>query len=408
MKNRVMNLNRLILAVSLLGLLGGYPAGPCDVFAQTNRPAAQTTDEYGFYVPPTDRSPYRDVDDLHGKQMTRVKNVILMIGDGMGLAQVAAARIRAVGPDGRLHMDRMPVTGFVTTHSEQLVTDSAAGATALATGYKTNNGMVSVRPDGRRLLTILEAARDKKMATGLTVVSPIPHATPAAFAAHEDSRNSYPKIFKQMLEAKVDVLFGSGDAGTTTQPSADATRARKAGYRVISNRKDLRSATDTPIIGLLGIEEPSAASPDPMLAEMTAKAIELLGKKPNGFFLMVEGSDIDWAGHANDPAGAIRKTLLFDLAIKEALEFARKDGHTLVVVTADHETGGMAIVGGSTHGKDIESGWATKGHTGIPVPLYAYGPGARRFMGVRDNTEIPRIIAQLLEIKEFPRIYPKK
>jgi alkaline phosphatase len=392
---------RFVCVVSLLCLFGGYVSEPSTVFAA--QPAAQAAGEFWYYVPPTDRTHYPDIDG------EKVKNVILMIGDGMGLGPVSAARIRAVGPGGRLHMDRMPVTGFVTTYSANgLITDSAAGATALASGFKTNNGMVSMLPDERRPLTILEAARDRKMATGLVVVCTIPHATPAAFASHVISRDLYPQIFGQMVQNKVDVLFGSGSVGTTTQPSDEATQAKKAGYGVISNRKELRSATATPVVGLMGIEEPSAGSPQPMLAEMTAKAIELLRKNQNGFFLMVEGSDIDWAGHGNDAAGSARKTLLFDMAIKEAIEFALRDKHTLVVVTADHDTGGLAIVGGGLNGKDLQVSWATKGHTGLPVPLYAFGPGARRFMGVRDNTEIPSIIAQLLEIKDFPKALPKK
>jgi alkaline phosphatase len=397
--------NRIICIVLPLCLFGGFVSEQPSVFAAqpAAKPAARNMGEYWFYTPPTDRSPYPDVDE--GK----VKNVILMIGDGMGLAEVSTARIRAVGPGGRLHMDRMPVTGFATTYAaNNLITDSAAGATALATGFKTKNGMVGLLPDERNVLSILEAVRDRKMATGLTVICIIPHATPAGFAAHIVSRNMYPQIYEQMLQNKVDVLFGSGNAGTATQPSGDATLAKKNGYHVISNRKELRSAKDTPVIGLFGIEGPSAESPRPMFAEMTAKAIELLNRDQDGFFLMVEGSDIDGGGHSKNTAFSIHATLVFDLAVKEALEFAQKDKHTLVVVTADHETGGMAITGGGLDGTDVSATWATNGHTGIPVPLYAFGPGARRFMGVHDNTEIPCIIAQLLGIKDFPKVFPKK
>ncbi len=405
MASRKTVFNRVICNVLLLCLFGGFVSEQPAVFAAqpAAKPAARNMGEYWFYAPPTDRSPYPDVEE--GK----VKNVILMIGDGMGLAEVSTARIRAVGPGGRLHLDRMPVTGFATTYSaDGLITDSAAGATALASGFKTNNGMVGLLPDGRGVLTILEAARDRNMATGLTVVCIIPHATPAGFAAHVTSRDMYPQIFEQMLRDKVDVLFGSGSAGTATQPSGDATLAQKNGYRVISNRTELRSATDTPVIGLFGIEGPSAQSPRPMFAEMTTKAIELLNKDQDGFFLMVEGSDIDGGGHSKNTAFSIHATLVFDLAVKEALEFARKDKHTLVIVTADHETGGMAITGGGLDGTDVSATWATGGHTGIPVPIYAFGPGARRFVGIHDNTEIPCIIARLLGIKDFPKVFPKK
>lgn len=395
MTHRGINRNKLALVLSLCFVFAGIGSSPA---AAAEGAAPKTADACWFYTPPTDQCAYPDVGE--GK----VKNVILMIGDGMGLAEVCTARIRGVGPGGRLHMDRLPVTGMATTYSANaVVTDSAAAATALATGFKTNNGMVSLLPDGRRPVTILEAARDRQMATGLAVVCVPPHATPAAFASHAPDRGMYAEIFEQMLKSKVDVILGNGSVGTTTQPSQEAVGGRKMGYHVVATRQELRSATQTPLLGLLAIQEPTAEAPQPMLAEMTAKAIELLGQDPDGFFLMVEGSDIDWAGHSNDMAGSIRKTLLFDLAVKEAVEFARRDKHTLVVVTADHETGGMAITGGGVDGKDVQTGWVGGGHTGIAVPIFAYGPGARRFMGVHDNTEIPCLIAQLLGIKDFPK-----
>ena len=404
MSNRVTVSGKLVWFVSLLCLLGGYVSTAQSAASTQPAPtAAPAPDEYWFYTPPTDRSPYPDMGD------GEVKNVILLIGDGMGFGPVATARYRSAGAAGRLYMDRMPVTGYVTTWSESgLVTDSAAGATALASGYKTNNGMVGILPDGRRVLTILEAARDvKKMATGLAVICTINHATPAGFAAHVPSRDMYPKIYEQIVQNKVDVLLGNGSIGTATQPSTESTQAKQMGYRVISTRDELRAVTETPVIGLLGIDEPTPENPKPMLAEMTAKAIELLRKDRDGFFLMVEGSDIDWAGHGNDTSASIRKTLLFDLAIKEAVEFALRDKHTLVLVTADHDTGGLTVLGGSLDGKEVGVAWITKGHSGLPVPLYAFGPGARRFMGVHDNTDVPRLIAQLLKIKDFPKVFPR-
>jgi alkaline phosphatase len=406
MANRRAVFGRFVGIAALLCLIVGCTAAPRAISARSmpsSLPTTPLTGDYWFYAPPADRSPYPDLGDR------KAKNVILLIGDGMGLGPVAAARIRAVGPNGRLHIDRIPVTGFATTHSASgLITDSGAGGTALATGFKTNNGMLSMLPDTNDVLTILEAAKERKMATGLVVVCPIPHATPAVFAAHTPSRDMYPQIYTQMLENKVDVMLGIGDAGASDKPSGDATQAKKAGYHVVANRNELAAAIETPVVGLLGFEEPSKDSPKPMLAEMTAKAIELLSQDRDGFFLMVEGSDIDWAGHGNDASASARKTLLFDLAIKEALDFALRNKHTLVIVTADHDTGGLTITGGEPDGKNMTVSWISGGHTGLPVPIYAFGPGARRFAGMHDNTEIPCIIAQLLGIKRFPMVLPRK
>ena len=347
---------------------------------------------------------------------SQVKNVVFLIGDGMGLAQVAAARIKTVGADGRLHIERMPIIGLVNTHSaNSLITDSAAGATALATGYKTNNGMVSVSPDGKKLYTILEACRDRGMATGLVATSTITHATPAAFAAHVRSRGDQSTIALQLLENRVNVLLGGGKMFFLPQSQPGSKRkderdliveAKKIGYTFVETREQLLKITNIKyLLGLFQVGALTTTSPkEPSLAEMTQKAIELLSQNRKGFFLMVEGSQIDWACHANDPDNTIRQTVLFDEAVKAALDFALKDKRTLVVVTADHECGGMAINGGSLDGKNLNIGWTTKGHTGVPVPIYAFGPKAEQFTGLHDNTDIPRILARLLDIDNFPKM----
>ena len=146
-------------------------------------------------------------------------------------------------------------------------------------------------------------------------------------------------------------------------------------------------------------------SPEPDLAELTKKAIEILNSAPHGFFLMIEGSQIDWACHDNNAKEAVKKTLLFDEAVKAAIDFALKDKHTLVIVTADHETGGLTIKkGGDLQGRNLNLKWTTRGHTGLPVPIYAFGPAAGTFTGVYDNTEVPKKIAKLLGIKSFPQL----
>lgn len=349
-----------------------------------------------------------------GYGTSRVKNIVLLIGDGMGLTQVAAARIKALGAEGRLYIERMPVTGLINVHSaDKLITDSGAASTALATGYKTRNGMIGVNPEGKRLLTILEAARNKGMATGLVVTSTITHATPAAFAAHVKSRYDELTIAVQMLENKVNVMMGGGRAYFLPKELGGKRRdgrnlieeAKAIGYTYVETKDGLQAADGEYLLGLFQMEAlTTTASEEPRLAEMTAKAIEILSRNENGFFLMVEGSQIDWACHRNNPYETIRQTLLFDEAVKVVLEFATRDTSTLVVVTADHECGGMAINGGSLDGRNLEIGWTTGGHTGVPVPIFAHGPGAGYFTGLHDNTEIPRIFAKLLGIEGFPHV----
>jgi alkaline phosphatase len=365
-----------------------------------------------FYTPSPTTEPYPAID---GEE---VKNIIFCIGDGMGLGQIALSRMKAAGPGGTLYMERMPVSGFVRTHSANaLVTDSAAAGTALASGVKTNNGMVGMTPDGTSYLTILEAAKAKGMATGLVVTSAITHATPAVFASHITSRDKQDKIAEQLIADKVNVLFGGGEEYFLPKSSRGSKRndqkdlieqAKEAGYIYIRNAEELKAAQHTHILGLFQLGPLTTVTPEPSLTELTAKAIDVLNREEKdsgkqGFFLMVEGSQIDWACHRNDAAGAIRQTLLFDEAVKAAIDFAQKDKQTLVVVTADHETGGLTIKGGSPRGNDLNVNWSTKGHSAMPVPIYAFGPKADIFAGTYDNTDIPRKFANLLGISPFPK-----
>ena len=356
----------------------------------------------------------------------RVENVIFCIGDGMGVGQVALARVRAAGLAGKLCMERLPVTGLVRTHSaNSSVTDSAAAGTALACGVKTKNAMIGMTPDEQGCCTILEAARDKGMATGLVVTSAITHATPACFASHIKSRKLEDKIAEQLLANKVNVLFGGGrkffqPPSNPKDPNSGRKDgmnlipvAREAGYEYVETAEALQSLRGPYALGLFQREGLKTVAPEPSIAQLTRKAIELLSRiRPDsrdgkaGFFLMVEGSQIDWGCHSNKANVAVRQTLLFDQAVEAAVEFALKDGHTLVIVTADHETGGLTLIGGGNEDKldaKLTVRWSTKGHSGTPVAIYALGPGAAQFAGVQDNTEIPRKIAGLLSIKPFPR-----
>ena len=368
--------------------------------------------DISFYSPSPTIEPYPTSGD------EKVINIIFCIGDGMGLGQIALARMKAAGTGGLLYMERMPVAGFIRTHSANaLVTDSAAAGTALASGVKTNNGIIGMTPDGKSYQTILEAAKAKGMATGLVVTSTISHATPAAFASHVTSRDMQDKIAEQLIANKVNVLFGGGEEYFLPKSSCKSKRndekdlieqAKEAGYLYVRTAEELETVHHTHILGLFQPGSLTTAAPEPSLAELTAKAIEVLsrqrkGGEKQGFFLMVEGSQIDWACHDNDAAKTIRQTLLFDQAVKAAIDFALEDKHTLVVVTADHETGGLTVKGGNLIGNDLDVSWSTGGHSAMPVPIYAFGPKADIFAGTYDNTEVPKKFARLLRISPFPK-----
>jgi alkaline phosphatase len=350
----------------------------------------------------------------------KVRNVIICIGDGMGAAQITMASTTVGGPGGRLCMERMPVTGLVRTHSASSpVTDSAAAGTALASGIKTKNGMIGVAPDGQAYYTILEAAKAKGLATGLVATSTITHATPASFAAHVKSRATETAIAEQLIAGRVNILLGGGrkhflprsDPNSARKDDRDLiAEAQQAGYLYVTSGRELRSIGGPCVLGLFQYDALTTAPPEPSLALLTRKAIQVLREvrvgssdgKP-GFFLMVEGSQIDWACHQHLVKHAIRQTLLFDQAVQAAVDFAQRDGHTLVIVTADHETGGLTLPEGAKGSTEPLASWSTKGHTGSPVPIGAVGPGAAMFAGVQDNTEIPKKIAQLLGITPFPQ-----
>ena len=334
------------------------------------------------------------------------KNIILMIGDGMGLAQISAGKTYK----GKLNLERIKVVGLLTTYScDSYITDSAASATAMSTGHKTKNGALGVDCNGNKLETVLEYANKIGKTTGIVVVCAITHATPAAFVSHVPSRKLQFEIARQIAEEEnTDLYFGGGwgwflpeSKGGMRTDGKDLIKVMKErGYTYVSTTdefKNLNLNSVKKIIGLFAKNHPPYA-PDrkPTLAEMTSKAIKFLSKNPNGFFLMVEGSQIDWAGHANNSDQILKEVADFDDAIGVALDFAQKDGNTLVIITADHETGGYALVGGSIENHTVDGKFVTNHHTGIMVPVFAYGPGAEAFAGISDNTLVGKKIFEYL------------
>ncbi|MFD2532321.1 alkaline phosphatase [Gracilimonas halophila] len=336
-----------------------------------------------------------------------IKNVILLIGDGTGLAQITAGQYAIVGPDGLLHMQTMPVTGFVKTHSsDNLITDSASGATAYSCGLKTYNGAIGVDPNQVPCKTILELAEEKGLSTGLISTSSITHATPASFAAHVEQRSMQEEIAADFLDSGVEVFLGGGVQWFSENQRSDSLdllgQFEEAGYQILMNEQDLQNSDSDRLLGLFAEDGMERNEGEPSTATMAQKALDIMSKDEDGFFLMLEGSQIDWAGHGNDSEYLLREVEDFDNAVKAVLDFAREDGETLVVLTADHETGGMTLQQQYADGDSLEIYWTTSYHTGTPVPLMAYGPRALEFMGWRDNTYVGQKLSELLQVGELP------
>lgn len=327
------------------------------------------------------------------------RNVIVMIGDGMGLAEIFAG-LTANG--GHLFLDNFKHIGFSKTQSsDNYITDSAAGGTALSTGQKTYNGAIAVNTDTVAIKTILEMAEDKQMATGLVSTSAITHATPASYIAHRGSRGSYEDIAADFLKTDIDVFIGGGYKHFTQRADKrDLTlELKKKGYQVLRNMDEIAKVKSGKLAGLTADEHNEVFPKRKMdLPLSTETALNILDQNKNGFFIMIEGSQIDWGGHANNTIYIVNEMLDFDRSIGKALEFAAKDGETLIIVTADHETGGMAIVGGNMNSGMVKAAFTTGDHTAIMVPVFAYGPGAEDFTGIMENTDIAKNIMKLLEM----------
>jgi alkaline phosphatase len=340
----------------------------------------------------------------HDPKDKKPVNVILLIGDGMGLSQVSYALMMATE---RLAFERFKTLGLSkTSAANHKITDSAAGATALSCGAKTNNGAIGVDVSNLPMTTILEMAEAKGYVTGMVATCAITHATPASFIAHQPSREMYEEIAKDFLKTDIDLFIGGGyDHFAKRKDSVDLIAQLKTkGYTVIQSEHELYMYTGTQKLAALIAPKHLPKMQEgrgSFLANSTQLAINKLSKNGTGFFLMVEGSQIDWGGHANDAEYIRQEVMDFDLAIAKALDFATKDGNTLVIVTADHETGGFALSGNEedkTQNK-VEPKFTTKNHTGVMVPVYAFGPGAERLGGIYENTWIFEVMKSSMGLK---------
>lgn len=338
------------------------------------------------------------------------KNIIFMIGDGMGVAHITAAKL----VKGSLAMERCKIMGMhVTCSANNYVTDSAAAGTALATGYKTNNGMLGLDPEGKTLKNLMEYAREAGKATGVTVTAIIPHATPAAFVAHHTARYHYDIVSEQMANSDLDIMIGGGWDNFYPKTFTGSRRRDDRNlmlemrqkmpvvttYEALKNAGRVRQITAVLAPGHL----PHASKRDYTLGDLTEITLGILNKNDKGFVVMIEGSQIDLAAHANDMQRILDETFDFDCAVKVALDFAEADGNTLVVITADHETGGLTFPYNSIeNGKIVDPKFSSDNHTASMVPVFAYGPGAEKFGGMYDITHIARTMIELVKADGQP------
>lgn len=388
-----------------------------------------------------------------GEREQTARNVIFVMGDGMGASARTLIRLATTGRDRDLVMNRLPYAGLVETDPDdenESVTDSAAAGTAFATGVRTFNGGVGVDAQARPVPTLLERAREAGKATGLVTTSQVTDASPGAFAAHVENRGQQTEVAHQYLEdSRPDVILGGGEDhwlppgnpgaypdNPRKDPAEESTsdrgdliaRAQELGYEHVSDRAGLQRSGAAKLLGLFANEEMYEQRPEgegdqyaPVvpLHEMTAKALSVLERDPEGFFLFVEEDAIDEFAHQNNARMTIRSGQALDRAVEVAVRFAATHRDTLLVVAADHATGGLAIenvdpAGESRAGDSAEDGpftiagtdlqflvdWSTDGHTGESTPLTADGPGAAALARVQTNTDVHDRILHAMRLSD--------
>lgn len=332
-------------------------------------------------------------------QNLQSQNIILLIPDGAGLTHISYDIIN----NPSTNFARFKTIGLVKTSStNSIITDSAASATAYATGQKTYNGAIGIDRHARPFPSILELVKKKGFSTGVIVTSSLTHATPAAFLAHAKARELNSEIAADIIKGDVDILIGGGEQYFSSNQLASKS---SKGYKIYKNSQNFfADKYDGKILALLAkdrLPKMSDGRGDYSVKALT-KTLDILSKNKNGFFVMFEGSQIDWGGHNNDADYIKQEMLDFDKTVGVALDFASHHKNTLVIVVSDHETGGFALTGsrhvGSEDYGDVTPKFTSDGHSATLVPLFAYGLGAENFSGIYENSEVFNKICQVLNL----------
>ena len=333
-------------------------------------------------------------------QDNEVRNIIFMIGDGMGLEQVSCAWVLN---HGKLNLDNMTHVGLSRTWcTNELITDSGAGGTALSSGKKTAYSHVGTAPDSTDIPSILVKARELGKKTGVAVTCHFADATPCDFCCHNEYRYNQEDLIADYVECGVDYLSGGGMDWFTVKRTdgRDITKEMAAaGYTVARTEEELMQA-ELPVIGILAPDNlPVAMERGDLYRHTVARGLDILSRESGekGFVMMLEGSCIDDWLHGNDIAKAMEELLDFDRTLGDVLQWAAADGHTLVVVTADHATGCLTLQDGNLEKGEIGVFFASESHNGIAVPFYAWGPGSAAFTGIRENDEWGRLVASFVK-----------
>ena len=315
-------------------------------------------------------------------------NIIMMIGDGMGISQVSTSMYAS---DNYTPLERSEYVGLSKTHSiDDIITDSAASGTALSSGVKTYNGVLGLDKDFNPVKSILEICKDKGYMTAILVTSTIVHATPAAYYSKSKSRYEYDNIALDLSKSDINLFVGGGERYFNDREDKRNLIEEMENYVFVNNLEEYKN-TDSKNIGFFtAYDDPleKYLGREPSLDEIVYITLKKLKSYNRPFFLLVESSQIDWAEHDNDPKYLLSEMLEFDRVIKSSFDFADKNKNTLVLVTADHETGGASIIDGNIEESIVETDYSSENHTAEMVPVYSFGYSSENFTGVYDNTEI--------------------
>lgn len=355
--------------------------------AQYNMPTQTFTYEHPYAV-----------EKLQAPKGKKVKNVILMIGDGMSLMHVYTAW---AANRGKLWLENAQATGLSKTWAvKKLVTDSGSGGTSLATGVKTVYHAVGVDPEGKPLTSLVDVAKELGKDAGMAVTCRLWDATPCDFCCHNIDRDKEEELVGDYPTSGVDFVFGGGaQKFTNRKDGRDIFKElQKKGYHVSRTLDDFFAYDKNSRIFAVPYDKdtPLPDERGDLLARASMKGISLMNQNKNGFFMMIEGSQLDDYGHFNQLDLLMKETLDFDQTVGEVMKWAAKDGETLVVVTADHETGGLTLVNGNKEEGRVECCFSSKDHTGAMVPVYTFGPGAENFTGIFENTDVFKKIKKLM------------